>query len=116
MTEWTEDGRPAAWVTETEPEFDPNERADWHDLDEYEQEVCAQCGNLRAICSDPMGLGEGFYPQRHVCWATAAREVATRAWHTKHENAKPDRAGFLPTDGTTIWVSPENLTPDDNFI
>lgn len=80
---------------------------------EYEQAVCPQCGNLRAVCEDP---NTGWYPQRSVCYSSAAAEVANRKWHKKNENAKPDPAGYLPTDGTVVWASAEDLTPDDNFI
>ena len=52
----------------------------------------------------------------HVCWATAAQSVATRIWHKRHENAKPDDAGFLPTDGALVWISTDDLSPDDDFL
>lgn len=111
------DGRPSAWVTTLEPEFDANERDSWHALEELKAATCPQCGNLRAICSDPDGVhGEGFYPQRDVCWVTAAQDVATRRFRKLHEKAKPDAGGFLPTDGSLVWASPENLTPDDDFL
>lgn len=113
MTERDDNGRPAQWVTETEPEFDANERDAWYALWEYEQEVCPDCGNLRAICSDPE---TDWYPQRTVCWATATRENVDRRWRKKHEKREPDAAGFLPTDGTRIWASALDLTPDDDFL
>jgi hypothetical protein len=100
-------------VTEVEPEFDVNERDSWYALAEYEDALCPQCGQLRSICEDPE---IGWYPQRHICWATTAREAATRRWAKKHEKAEPDSVGALPTDGTIVWVSDEDLTPDDNFL
>lgn len=79
---------------------------------EYEAETCPKCGNLRVICSDPT---RPWYPQRHICYATADVAANNRRWEAKHENAKPVD-WRLPTDGTTVWVSPENLTPDDDFL
>jgi hypothetical protein len=34
----------------------------------------------------------------------------------KHEKASPDLAGNMPTDGVLVWVSDEDLTPDDDFL
>jgi hypothetical protein len=113
VTEWTTDGHPAAWVTETEPEFDDVEREAWDAWLEWKSSLCPHCGNPRSICSDPM---RPWYPQRDVCWATADLEVHERRWRKKHESAKPDEQGRLPTDGTHLWVSPEDLTPDDRFL
>jgi hypothetical protein len=56
------------------------------------------------------------YPQRTVCWVTAAREVAERRWERRTEGAKPDSAGYLPGDGMRIWMSREDLSPDDDFL
>lgn len=42
--------------------------------------------------------------------------VATRRFQKKHEEAKPDGAGYLPTDGSLVWVSGQDLTPDDMFL
>lgn len=112
VTEWV-DGRPSRWVTELEPEFDANELDDQYALEEYQESLCPQCGQLRSICSDP---SVSHYPQLHVCWATAAQMVASRRFHNLHEKAKPDSAGYLPTDGALVWVSDEDLTPDDDFL
>lgn len=104
-------------MTETEVEFDANERDSWRALAEYRSSICPQCKNLRAICSDPEGVaGEGYYPQLDVCWVTASRDVASRRWHKKHEKASPDSAGYLPTDGAALWSSPLDLSPDDDFL
>lgn len=80
---------------------------------EYDQAICPQCGNLRAVCEDP---NTDWYPQRSVCYSSAATEVTNRKWHKRHEKATPDSNGFLPTDGVVVWVSPEDLTPDDDFL
>lgn len=113
VTEWDAEGRPTQWVTEIEPEFDANERDNWYALAEWEDALCVQCGQLRSICEDPE---QAWYPQNNVCWSTAARMVATRRFQNKHEKAKPDGAGYLPTDGSVIWVSSQDLTPDDMFL
>lgn len=112
VTEW-ENGRPKTWVTVTEPEFDANERDDWYAMAEYQNALCPSCGRLRSLCENP---DVDWYPQMHVCWASAAQSVASRRWHKKHEDAKPDAAGYLPTDGGFVWVSTEDLTPDDDFL
>lgn len=72
-----------------------------------------QCGQLRSICENP---DIAWFPQRHICWSTAARTVATRRFHTKHEKAKPDEAGYLATDGVLVWVADGDLSPDDEFL
>lgn len=110
MTEWR-DGMPAEWVTETEPEFDPNELDDWYALWEYEQELCPQCGNLRVLCEDPAQL---WNPQMTTCYATVAQTMHTRRWHRLHEKTKPDADGWHPEDGALIWASTE-LPPDPVF-
>lgn len=100
-------------MTEVEPEFDVNERDSWYALAEYEAALCPQCGELRSICEDPE---QEWYPQRMVCWSSAARSVATRRFDKLHENDKPDAAGNLATDGTVVWVASEDLSPDDDFL
>jgi hypothetical protein len=65
------------------------------------------------VCSDPE---TSWYPQRSVCWATATRQNIGRKWHGKHEKAKPDTLGYLPTDGVTLWVATSDLSPDDEFL
>lgn len=107
------DGKPSKWVTETESEFDVNERDSWYAKWEYEAAICPQCGRLRSVCEDP---ATPWYPQRSTCWASAAQEVVLRKLHDKHEKSTPDGAGYLPTDGVSVWVSDQDLTPDDNFL
>lgn len=118
MTAW-DDGKPAQWITETEPEFDANERESWHELWVYEKSLCPHCGNLRAVCSDPGGEdGRGFYPQRTICYASRAQTAAQRAFAARHDKAaEPSKVtGWLtPSDGWTVWASTEDLTPDDDF-
>lgn len=100
-------------MTETEPEYDANELDDWQALLEYEDALCPVCKRLRIICEDPE---QAWYPQRHTCWATAATDAVSRRWKEKHKDAKPDSNGVLPTDGVHIWVSEDDLTPDDDFL
>lgn len=106
-------GRPAKWQIETEPEFDDDEREAWDAWLEWQASICPRCGNLKSVCSDPM---RPWYPQRDICWATADLEVHERRWRKKHEKAQPDPQGRLPMDGTHLWVSPEDLSPDDDFL
>jgi hypothetical protein len=114
-----EHGRPAAWVTEVEAEFDANERDSWYALAEWREAICPDCGNLRAICSNPAGLdGDGFYPQRDICFVKRAQLAAQRAFEHLHEKEKPTAgSGWLTdADGSTIWASPLDLSPDDDFL
>lgn len=113
VTAWDDQGRPLSWVTETEPEYDDDERDGWVALRQYEQTICPNCGNPRSVCENSE---TPFYPQLTHCWATAAREVATRKWSQKNEGVKPDAAGYLPDDGTFLWVSTDDLSPGDDFI
>lgn len=93
---WDEDSRQAAYSLY---------------IDELER--CEQCNGPRSECEEPDRL---WYPQRHICWKTAANEVAYRRWANANAEVEPDLAGFLPTDGTRLWVATEDLTPDDDFI
>jgi len=65
------------------------------------------------VCAD---RDVDYFPQRTICWATAARRVAQRRWEKRIKDANPDAAGYLPDDGVTVWVSPHDLTPDDDFL
>lgn len=93
---WDEDSREAAYAL-------------WQD----ERERCPECGQPRDVCADP---DLDYYAQKSICWATAARLVNQRRWDDRNENARKDAAGYLPTDGVTIWVSPVDLTPDSDFL
>jgi hypothetical protein len=107
------DGTVTTTTVTREPEWDESTRQAAYALYEDKAERCPDCGRLRSECSDPETL---YYPQLTRCWATAAREVATRKWRAKNEHAKPDSAGYKPDDGTSVWVSEFDLTPDDDFI
>lgn len=112
VTRWDDAGRPAEWVTEVEAEFDANERDSWYALAEHEQAICPHCGNYRAICSTPGGLGgDGYHIREDVCYASAARDATLRRISKKFAKSQPDLQGSLPTDGVSIAVT---LTPDDS--
>jgi hypothetical protein len=112
VTKWTDDGRIAEWVTESESEFDLSERDSWYAKLEYDLAICPSCSNFRAICSSPGGLdGDGYNIRQDVCYATAAREATLRRIQRKYERTQPDLQGGLPTDGVSIAVT---LQPDDS--
>jgi len=112
VTRWDDQGRPAEWVTESEPEFDANERDSWYAKAEYDLAICPSCGDFRAICSTPGGLtGDGYNIRQDVCYASAARESVLRRISRKFEKTQPDLQGSLPTDGVSIAVT---LEPDDS--
>ena len=100
-------------VTETESPWDEAARAEAEGLYEAELLICPDCGNLREVCSNP---DLPWYPQRHICYASKDREAIDRKWRKKHKDAAPDTVGRMPTDGERIWVSTEDLTPDDDFL
>lgn len=79
--------------------------------------MCPDCGNLVAICSTPDGLtGEGYYPQRRVCYATKAREAAWRKYSKPYKNTEPDFAGEHPLDGIALSVALVDVDPEDDFL
>ena len=97
-----------------ESPWDDAARDEAEALYEAELLVCQHCGNLREDCSDPT---RPWYPQRNVCYASGALEVANWMFRKKHEKAERSLANpSLPTDGTTVWVSQHDLTPEDTFI
>lgn len=100
-----------------DPEFDANERESWYRKVELENAICPHCGNLKVVCSNPDGIdGVGYYPQRTVCWVTAARDRSIRMFAKLHEKAQPDAAGYLPYDGAFFHASLTDDTPDDDFL
>lgn len=79
----------------------------------YVTEVCRDCGNLKAVCSDPTTL---FYPQRSYCYASAGRDQTWRRTFKAYEHPKPDSESPHITDGLSWWMSQHDLTPDDDFF
>lgn len=51
-----------------------------------------------------------------MCYATADRDLVLRRLQKKHEKEQPGTKGHHPFDGMSVWVSPHDLTPDDDFI
>ncbi len=100
-------------MTRKDSPFDDDSRESAYALWQDERERCPDCGQPRDVCAD---RDVDYFPQRTICWATAARRVAQRRWDKRNENAKPDAAGYLPDDGATVWVSPHDLTPDEDFL
>lgn len=77
----------------------------------YLTEICPSCGNPRSVCSDP---NVPLYPQRSVCYVTAIKELAARQLRKKYP--KEPGPELHPLDGISIWASPHDLTPDDDFL
>lgn len=112
--------------TEIVSPWDDDARAEAEALWESDRLICSLCGNVREDCSDP---DRPWYPQRHVCYASRAQAVADRQYGEKH-NKQPfhnghearwtdkytPQAPFHFRDGTRVWVSQYDLTPDDGFI
>jgi hypothetical protein len=70
-----------------------------------------------------------WFPQRDICWSTAAAQVAQRKydklheqrpWHDGTETVWNEKYSLLTPfhyrDGTSLWVSKHDLTPDDMFL
>lgn len=99
--------------------------ADW----EREMEQCPKCNRPRSVCSDPE---VDWYPQRTVCYADMARQQVQWKWDQLHgpdsheqfhdgsfKVWSPNRTDGTPVaadDGVSLWVSTEDLTPDDDFL
>lgn len=76
----------------------------------YDAAICPSCGNLRSVCSDP---ATPWYPQRSICYASAALDVVQRRLALGHKTP-----GWEPheTDGANVYVSRVDVNPDDDFI
>lgn len=74
--------------------------------------ICARCGNLRSLCSDP---AIDWHPQESVCWVTATQEWGWRRLHNKHKDFKTDTLDdrgeppMSPLDGLSVWVTDVDL-------
>lgn len=75
-------------------------------------EVCPSCGNLRSVCSDP---DLALYPQKSVCYPTAVKELTLRRLRKRHSDDMGTEE-LHPLDGLAVWVSHDDLTPDDDFV
>ena len=87
---------------------------------------CPQCHGPVEECSDPE---RDWYAKRTVCYLTMVREAARARYERLHEDApwhdgsfeswspKPSREHPYHRDmGVNIWVAPEDLAPDDDFL
>ena len=96
--------------------------ADW----EIEQERCRFHGGPYGECPD---AEKPWYPQMAICYPTMQLDAAKRRYEEIHK-ALPYHDGsfkrwaekpslgfpFHHSDGVTIWMSREDLTPDDDFL
>lgn len=105
------EGRPSKWVTETEAEFDANERDDWYALAEYDDAKCPQCGGLRIECENP---DQPWHPHFQTCYRTASRTMWDAKWRRHYESTKRDADGWHPTDGALVYV--DDLEPDGSEV
>lgn len=79
----------------------------------YVTDVCQSCGNLRSVCEDPE---RALYPQRRMCYVSAVRDLTIRRVTAKHKTSEPGVKELHPLDGMSVWVSTEDLTPEDDFV
>lgn len=79
----------------------------------YVTEVCPSCGNLRSVCSDPT---VPWYPQRSVCYASAAREQVWRMTRDRYGHPEPTQKTAHKTDGLVWLTTQHDLTPQDDFF
>lgn len=96
--------------------------ADW----EHENSRCPQCDGDPAVCGDE---DVDWFPQRTICYTTAARSVAARLYQERFKDREFHDGTYRPMsekwspatpwhymDGVNIWVSPVDLTPEDMFL
>lgn len=96
--------------------------AEW----EIDRETCPVHGGPLSECGDD---DRDWFPQRHVCQPAMQLRGAERIYGLLHEDmpfhdgtftrwaAKPSRAfPFHYLDGVTIWLSPADTDPDDDFL
>ena len=76
-------------------------------------DVCPDCGNLVSVCSSEDFTG---YPQRRMCYSTASLQLTRRRLQKKYAKKQPGTDGLHPTDGMSVWISTDDLTPDDDFV
>ncbi|WP_370246901.1 hypothetical protein [Nocardioides sp.] len=90
---------------------------------------CPECGMPRELCEDPEQV---WYPQRRVCHKTMQEKAARRRyadihgegtgaqWHDgRFQNWSEEQTAKTPfhaDDGVTIFATPFDLNPDDDFL
>ena len=96
--------------------------ADW----EMERDRCPQCKRPAGECDD---ADVDWFPQRDVCYPTMALAAADAKYDELHEK-RPYHNGTFESwaekrsashpfhfrDGVGIWVSRDDLTPEDLFL
>jgi hypothetical protein len=98
-------------VVEREPLWTDGDREAAYALYDDEADRCPQHGGPLSECEgdEPPDL----WPVTRICWIAAIQAAAERRRTKETENAKPDDAGFLPTDGELIYLSRTDPDPDD---
>jgi hypothetical protein len=119
------DGSVTVVEVERESDWDDDDRAAAYALHLDGLEKCHQCGNPRSVCSDP---NREWHANRDICFATLALAEANRLYEAKHaENPYHDGTfkhwaprqapGWFKYDqGVHIWISPEEIRPDDDWL
>jgi hypothetical protein len=103
------DGSVSVTVVTREPLWTDGDREAAYALYDDEDDKCPQHGGPMSECEDPPDV----YPVRKVCWIAAAQTVAERERAKETEDALPDEAGYLPTDGESIVLSFVDPNPDE---
>lgn len=96
VTEWTPDGRPAAWQTSTEPEWDPRQRALMLALQWWEAGLCRRCGQHLDETTDPNNDPDNPHSGRtwvadgpDECFACKVLHRAEQSWEKTSPEAAP---------------------------
>lgn len=107
------DGTTTTTVVTCSSPWDERSRQAAFDLYDDDADRCPQCGLPRDECQDK---DKDWFPQLAYCWRTAAQQSANREWLNKHEKAKPNESGLLPTDGARVFVTPVDLGMGGEFL
>lgn len=96
VTAWTEDGRPAAWETRTETEWDSRERSLMLALQLWEAGLCRRCGHHLDETTDPAHdqdnpeTAHGWIADGpDECHACKALHRAEEKWHKESPEVAP---------------------------
>jgi hypothetical protein len=100
VTAWTEDGRPAAWETRTEPEWDPRERGWVLALGLFEAGLCRKCGHHLGETTDPANDQDN--PETGHAWVADGPDecFACKALHRAEERWQKEAPEVAPY---SIW-------------
>lgn len=103
------DGTTSTTVVTRESPWDDASRDAAYALYDDKLDRCPQCGRPIEECRTK---DQDWHPQLDYCWRTAAETAANRQWLKRNDKAQPNEAGYLPTDGARVWVSPVDLDPN----